>query len=459
MLILKRILSSLINVLLFIIVILIIYPLFNYFKIEVDDNFFLLLIFCIVFFLPLLSLKTTFGLKLLGLEVNSSSKMILKYFTYYILLLGILFRVLTLIFRIDTLSLLPVYSIIALSIINYAMFFISSGRYNLLDYILKIVHSNFVFKRGYRFIFLIWFTFWFLIALVSILADRLHVKSYLNSYVRNESPFSLTGYYPKDTFNNYTYWQIEKFEENNTIFTFSDSLCIFQDRFLKQKKIIASINKETFENENRRYILCYLLIHYSEINDSINNVYSQIDQTKIVLVHSEPYTYFGNKVVTYTYYYDNKNPKESIYGGIRLDSLLSYYKRQLTFCEEYRIQTVANIHHIDDLQIKKIIQNGGKLSFSKEEDSILANKRVALEPLLVRTIPFGDVKPEGIIWINFPHGESSVVETDRLFDTNKKKSEVMYYRNALYYFFGGKVSISPQNQSPSSLYQSQPVQQ
>jgi len=181
---------------------------------------------------------------------------------------------------------------------------------------------------------------------------------------------------------------------------------------MTQKIIFVLINKSTFENVNKRFQLCQLLNIYSEINDLSNSMSDinnevQIDQTKIILLYIKPETYFSHESYSFCYYYDNKNPKYSYYGGIQTDSLINSYKNHIFGTEIIYKQSAAKALKITTDSLIRRFKKDSTINLSKKQYQSFVteyNKAITKRKFLViTTIPFIDVKPIVIRSINLNH--------------------------------------------------------
>jgi hypothetical protein len=243
------------------------------------------------------------------------------------------------------------------------MFILSGGKYNLLDFVLNIVHADNNYHRNSLKILIIWLSFFSLVAISPLSIYKFNIEPYIESLIAQNSKYNIPNYYPSNVFEKYGDIKGEKFEESNRILVFSDPASVVQNKLLLRKTIYATINKELNESSSKRIELCKDLIHYSVLNDFIGNLNDSIDQTKIVLVYLKRKTSFSGLSFTYLYYYDNKSPDRFLYGGVNLDSLIKSYN---SFPETF-LKTVSNILKIDEENLKRRLKEEGKIIFSPDE--------------------------------------------------------------------------------------------
>lgn len=304
MLLIKRIIAGLINLSFFALSVILVFPLLNSISIELEHKYFILLVFLISFFLPILFLKSTLGYKIFKINNNSYKKQLIKYSIYYLLFSGLIGRYLTLFEASVNLSFghassftIVVIPFITLFVLSIVLFACSMGRYNLIDFFLNIIYSKKRYNRSSILILIIWLSASFTTIFIFVSGDKYFFNEYFSKFETLNLDYNFTNYYPKDVFDEYIYFQTDKIDLNNDIISFSDPNSFFQDRFLAQKTIFALMNKQTFENEIRRYLLSLQLIIYSNINDVFNGI-SNISQTKILLIYNEPQTYFSKKHIS-----------------------------------------------------------------------------------------------------------------------------------------------------------------
>lgn len=433
MVFIKRILASLTNFLLILLVVLIAYPVFNHFEIDFDDKTFYLIIFSIVYFIPIFYLKSTVGLKILKIEVDSSQKLFLKYFIYYLITaqyLGAYCSMFSELFNFKRIGTTILSIQVALFLIHLIMFAFSGGKYNLLDFVFNIKHAAKNYSRTNEKRLIIWLSFCYLVAFTAILADKYNIISFYKFLVSTNSSYNFTNYYPAEVFDNYADVITEKFVESNKILIYSDTLSLIQDKFLGQKTIYATINKEVFDNIAKRNELCKKLTNYSSVNDYINDRYGEVDQTKIVLSYIKPNTFVTSLSYTYFYYYDNKDAKGIVYGGIDLDSLIKSYKSY----DETLLRTISNILNVDEENLKARIVKEGQLVFSNDEIVIInASPEKFTFPFNLRPISFDSVRPLGYLNFSFPKGDVSLEGIEISLSLKSRYYEAINLRNYIYY--------------------------
>jgi len=452
MLVLKRTLATVINLGFFIVVVLIIYPLFNRFNISIESKYYYTVFFCISFLFPLIIFKNSIGHYILKIHNDNFRKLYIKYLIYFIIFSGVGGRIIGLIINIfhssslskNTHVLPSLYFFFTFILFTWILFYISRGKYNLVDYILRIVYDSKNYKRNPVTILIIWFSYVYTIAVLAILSDQSKFKDTFSFFIEPTGSYFSTSFFPRDLFSNYSNYQIEKRERNNEIFTTSDYTSFYQDRYLNQKTIYALINKFTFESDIERLKFCYYLESYSSINDIVNKIFdfdfshdNDVDQTRIILIYNKPHTFFTKKSFVYEYYYDNKNPTYSIYGGVVLDSLIAFHKRQNNEYFKSYMESLAEAINITIDSLMARVDKNGIITYTKSEIQKLNSTPYKVmpkeNPLVLSIVPFIAVKPKIIYTYSIPEYDFFSVE---LFDKtyfNDNFFEAIFYRNVNYY--------------------------
>jgi hypothetical protein len=442
MLFLRRLLSSILDLVIFIIITLSIYPLLRCFHIELEYTYFILLTFSVSFLIPILVLKTTLGSKFLKLYPNSSKRLLIKYIIYYVLVSGLFGGYISLFCKILNIqkilvsySLVIMASLITIFIVTNLIFLFSVGRFNLFDYFLKITYTHRLIKRNPVLILLIWLNSNLILALMLIFVQKVGIKSFYDYILKPNKMYSISNYFPREVFDNYSTLELVKYEKNNEILTFSNTTSFYQDAFLSQKTIFSLINKTTHESIYRRKRLCAELLSYALIDGAFSGD-KGIDQTKFVLIYREPHSYFSSMVYVYQYYYDNKDHKFSIYGGINLDSLISYYQRRPQNYQVEYLKAIANLLGITVDSLKKREDKKGVIKLSKDEV-----KKVNVKPLIIprtselviRIIGFEEVKPSIFYTVNFPFNSINSIDFIANQNFDEKFYEALAYRDINFY--------------------------
>jgi len=437
MLLIKRILASLINFSAFILATFALYPIFKFFNLEIDDDFFLLIVFCVVYFIPILSLKSTIGLKICNIYPNSYLRLFLKYCIYYAgtsgLIFGLMYFVIDL-SRLQGSELLIFYLAFTIPFIIPFSFILTSGHYNFLDYLLNLVHGKVAHKRKSTHIILIWYVWIYLLVVIALLFKMLSFPALIDYVKKPSSPIHSNNYYPIEIFNNYTIGLRDLFYESSDIIVFTDSASLLSNKIVGQKTIYANINESTFLSNNKRYELCYLLLRYSSTNDSLNNIYSKVDQTKFLFLYSEQNGLFTHKCYLFTYYYDHNNPyaEDLIYGGINLDSLNRYYLSHRSLLNEALAQTL----NIDVQSLLQRTDKKGNINFTDSELRVLDTVSYQIEfPLQLYPIHFDSVKPSTTISFLTNPERLSPQYAEISSGNHKKLITSLYLRNKNYYSY------------------------
>jgi hypothetical protein len=309
-----------------------------------------------------------------------------------------------------------VYIFIASFIINAFFFVFSLGKYNLIDFFINLSFSNKGYKR-HKYLFLLsWLSILLLTVVFEVSGETSFFSQYISQFYNSNLNYNYTKYFPKEKFDEYSYFQIEKIENSNMVMSFSNNESFFKNCLLTQKTIFALINKSTFENVNKRLEYCRLINIYSGINDIFNDTNDQVDQTKIILIYIKPETYFSHKSYTFCYYYDNKNTKFSYYGGIKTDSLKISYIKDLNRNTEVLNESYAKALGITIDSLIKKYKRYSEIKLTNRQYRLFVteyNKEIFIrDKFVVTIIPFTDVKPIIIRSINFNNNIQEIESTN-----------------------------------------------
>jgi len=445
MLIIKRIIASLINIFIFLAITLGLYPLLNLLRIEVAPKYFLFIVFCIVFFIPIIKLKSTIGNKITNTKPSDYNKLLVKYLLYYIIVSGIWGSYINIfnsilninIFQNLSSGLLLFALLITFLIIMVSLFLFSGGKFNLIDFILKLSYDQKDFSRNIYLTLSTWFLSFYIVMFLGISIKKNFVYEFFESMLNPSNGAISYAYFPSDIFDDFSPFQIVKYNWNNEILTFSDESSFFQDRYLQQKTVYCIINKSTFESPLKRYELCIHLKYYSQIDDVFNDNETNPDQTKYVLIYNKPQTFFSVKTYLFKYFYDNQNPKHGIYGGVNLDSLSNeYIKQDIESSNKYN-SLLAKALGISIDSLYRRTSEDGNLKINEREDSLLRNfgfsSSFSDNYFVLDIIPFFSVKPDSMLNFSFPNiNQYQVNLTDNNY-FDEKLYKAIYLRDLYFY--------------------------
>lgn len=425
----KRILASIINLLVIIVCILVLYPVLAFFNITLEQEYFLLIAFSVSYFIPIVYFKNTIGFKILKIQINSSQRALIKYVIYYILLSGMLsksIRMLTELashynYSLPHLQIQFIYLVISIILVSFLYFFFSNGKFNLLDFVFNIQPLKAKYKRTGIIILVTWFFISYLTFFLGIWGRISFINEYINRYINFDLGYKIGCYFPKEIFDEFSTFQLEKTEASDLVFTYSDKRTFHNDIIKNQKTIFALINKATFESEIKRLIACNYLKVYSEISNSFD-YQEEPDQTKVILIYNIQNTFFTMKSYSYVYYCDNKVPNSNFYGGINLDSLCIQYKTKTQRMLNIFNESLATSLGISIDSVKNYCDSTGKATITNKEYQTFKNVYFKnlheYSALVVHKIPFGDVKPKYMLSFNIKGFEKNSIEVmnNRLMD-------------------------------------------
>jgi len=436
MLIIKRIAGCLIDIIFFISITLLLYPILLYSKIGLGHIYFMFISFCLAFFIPILFLKNSVGYKILKINVDSYLKLLLKFFIYYFIfsdLISPTLSFLSYILNQSVSAFLTSYSVIFVVIIlsvNLLMFLVSCGKCDLFDYILKIRYSNTEYKRNEIITLLLWLFIGSSTLVTALFIKMSYVDNGLN-FIDGKFKQQLITYYPVEVFEKYSKLQFEGYEERNDIISLADRQSFIENRLLGQKTIYALINKSTFEDDFKRYELCVYLNYYSQYSALLNDMNNPV-QTRFFLVYNERNTYFTHISYVFKYYHDSNEPMTNIHGGYELDSVTLYHKSRLLHFEK-SLKEALKMNGEDSLLTEINKGNSIKLSSKSIIDSLnycLDKNKNEINNLIINTVSFNEVKSVKTGHYNFPRSNVDMIEFFNTLSTNEELSEAVLYRNS-----------------------------
>lgn len=439
MLLIKRISASLINGAYLLISVIILGFVLEEFRIDLEHKYFLFLVFSIVYFIPIIVIKTNIGLRIMRINVSSANLLFLKYAVYFFIFSGCLSSLLHLFS--ETTSLSPIFNLsykslyagvgiaVSIFIISTILFFASFGKYNLMDYIIKLSHNHAMIKRNEMLTLSIWLSSIMLPIIIFAL-----IQSYLIYPENRQFPslgkeISGSTYFPREIFDEYSFNELEAFEKTNAYITPMIYESFHREITIGKKTLYSVINKSTFDSPLKRYKLCLSLRMYSMMGAEID--LDEIDDTEIFLTYREPHTYYSNITYTYRYYV---NSKYGVYGGVNLDSLNAYYKRNVgIFVKSLAEATNKSPDSISvsdayNLTEEQKIQFVGTYIPLMQQNNVLTNviSFDAVKPQRMYTTNFPKYPPHMIVLTN-PYDDNDYIESTNLRNYTKLLDNVFQY--------------------------------
>lgn len=396
--ILKRILSNTIDLILFLSTYLLLINLSGINRIQSNLIYITIVTFILYFIVPILSINNTFGKAILNLEwkkrKNIKHLLLFKYifyFTFFIPSFSL----------ISAMSNFPYFKnfgydriltsqlISSFIIINIIIFFISLGRYHVLDYILNLEIKNLEYNKR---------------PLLSLLYTLLFISSFIIlsficygfniNFQKLNNSFAKEVYwenYSDDLFHGSKPMIIKK--KSDEVFTPSETLGFLFNREFNQKIIYLMVPEKILNSASDRKAICYNLLYESIDNDIFYNF--KPSQTKIVLTTIKEGFFFEYYNYSYTYYFDKNLPDLGIYGGVNGDSLTQ--KKYLDFVKNITSKQIT---------LKEALQNTNKEKRYYRLKTTLSDKQYNIfvedEKLTFDLIRFEDVKKKTNVQLNFP---------------------------------------------------------
>jgi len=406
--------------------------------------------------IPIITLGKPFSHLLLKLRIENNSllfnklSLLFKYIIYYLILSSGLLSIFSLffdfinehtyfkisgsfIFRLD----------FVLVVLNVLFFFASGAKQNFFDTILKIKYSA---KRWAAFnlnpiitVYLFAITW-----LTSTVAEyKLTTKFNFKDELSKVNTSLNQGYFPIEIFNDYTLGNsiFVRYEYTNRIITPSDVSSYIFNRILLQRQILAVINDNVMNDTKKRKELCTKLLTYCYLNP-FDARGKDVMQTKITLVHAKPYNPFIDVQSTYNYYYDDKLPAYSIYGGFKADSVSNFYLKTHQNYFSIYISELSKSFNIPKDSIAKYMSDAGELELPehllknlKDTFVVIGMKNVIPNMPVFPVVRFEDVEPMQYLVFNFLSRTTNTVNvsnTGKLFSDEKTENMFDIKTNYIY---------------------------
>jgi|GEM_PF-3045364 len=452
MLILKRILASVIDLLLFITLTLAIDWLFIRLNIDFSNQSICYLAFITAILFPIFIFSRTIGHKTLRIIPVETRRVIIvlshaiKYFLLFSFYSNFYNSVLSFFFNLVndysnfTISLwFSLRITIALLFVNVVCFLLTFGSQNLVDYLLGIRYRT-RYKTGLRMKPLsIGYCFSGLMLLSTVAEHKIVTHFDFESELRRFQNNEVASYFPSEIFNNYTQGDmiLSSVEGTNRIITDSDPTSFFLNKFLLQRQIIALIERSLLYDPARRHELCAQLINYAAMNEYRISDYKEIMQTKIILVNIERHTPFTNIQTSYSYYYDHKAPYHGIYGGYNVDSLSSFYTNTHENYYKQYFKKLSEAFSLPVDTLRKYQNEDGTFSFPEGYVSKVSDTAIVMnynsQNVSLPVVKFNDVQPIQYLELS-AFGSESVQITALEKGFLESKIEDMYWLKMNYIF-------------------------
>jgi hypothetical protein len=323
MLLVRRIIADIINILIYLITFILLYHLSS---IDTNSDFFEALYyvaFLISFIVPIFKVQNSIGYIIAKLkwenDKNLTIKLLIKFSFPFILLItiGNMDMVGQPAINPQLVGYLSIinnfYFSIIFPVINFFILLISKGKYSIIDYCLNIRLVCNSYVRSYA------MTMGMLLLILSIylLQSAVVYKYNLSSLKNNVQNIVTHEQFPDEL----TVGEDIIVMKNKSVNVFipEDQRSYLSDENTSRKTLFVYVSNNVFNSTEERAELCVNLIYQSILNDEISDYHPQ--QTKIVIAYYKRGFIFGIQTKIYTYYYDNISPKWGIYGGIKIDTL------------------------------------------------------------------------------------------------------------------------------------------
>ncbi|HEV7333140.1 MAG TPA: hypothetical protein VGN63_19045 [Flavisolibacter sp.] len=294
-------------------------------------------------------------------------------------------------------------------LLNMLCFIATFGQKNLIDLFIKIQYKLLSTKKKFT-LGITTFTYLLSISIIVTTLIEFKINQHFSIATFNEEIKNIgKGYFPIEVFGNYLDINVTsvKVENTNRIVTPSEPSSFIMNMQLPQRQIVAFINEKVKKDHNERKKLCSLLLNYSYSNPW---TYSDAMQTKFVLVNVKRVNLFASIQTIYTYYYDDKTPIHSFYGGYNPDSLSKYYEKiQRDYFDSY-ISILSKELELPQDTVLKYMNENGSLVLPEGIKVKVTNKKIPLSfkaeigGTAFTTVLFENVEPIQFVQLNFPPG-------------------------------------------------------
>lgn len=217
--------------------------------------------------------------------------------------------------------------------------------------------------------------------------------------------------FPIDEFSNYAipgniYYRIK---QTNMVVTKSDPISFVTNRLLYQRQIEVIVKDDLLYDSKKREDLCNMLINYCYDQIDLQVTNELVMQTKIMLVNIKYVAPFIGIVSRYDYYFDDKAQQYGFHGGYNPDSLNNYYLRSKKIFVDtvirYLNQSTGIAANIISLKLKK---NPAALFAKLPQATKLGLDSINLAPLIdnrlitMNPTSFDSVKPKRKLMFSYP---------------------------------------------------------
>lgn len=264
--------------------------------------------------------------------------------------------------------------------------------------------------------------------------NRSGFMSFYEFIFNPDRTISVNDYFPRDHFDSYSFFEIVKSRSSNEIFSFSNTESFTSSVYLNQKTIYSEINKSTFESSKLRYELCNNLLFSSLNNDAWKLKGIKTDQIRFILVYNEEHTFFTNTTYSFEYFFDVKNPKHGIYGGVNLDSLISQIRTHYIDSNNQELWAIAKRLNLSLGDLFNRADSTGSITFTREESELLSSAPLDIDGInnfYLHINSFNSVSPIAIRTLVFPKRPKHYIELQEDLYKSDKHYEAIAYRNVL----------------------------
>lgn len=449
---LKRSFGFIIDVLIFILLCEVSFFIYKFSNIDPPNHLSIFTAYLIGFFIPIILFGNTYSGLLLKIKIYKSRNISLK--ISLLLKSGIYFGVMFGVFSATAVILenlfkyytnlkierfVFLYFTITFFISNALVFFISLGKYNLIDYILKIKYTRYQ-KRNYALDYKIAMLGSSIYLILTFISFKYNLGDYISLINKEVKQKFILEYFPKDDLGNFTAsdWIISKTEKTNKVVSLGVPSSLVYNDYLLQKTILTTINKKSFDNISLRKIFCKKLIYYSNRYNYSNNI--SPDQTQIILFYRERKSFFIYYTGILKYFYEDKMGSIGVTGGVDKNNLQEYYQTtEANYIKQF-YTAVGKALEIPTDTMLKYIDEEGNISFPNWiQEKITANGKKKIpfdfkaDPPNPKIIKFEDVQPYEWVNVSTP-SEEQITYNLFGFDSYDVDEDIFYTYKQTYIF-------------------------
>lgn len=416
--ILKRLLSNLIDFVIFVCSSLLIFIVSGLEVNTENGNFIFVLTFILVILLPVITLKNTFGKVFVGLNWQNSkhlrAKLITKYGIYFLFVIpafSILDAILSFpLFNSNVSYLYKTLSLnlfVAFAVTNFIVFVLTIGKAHLLDYFSNLSIEKYPTRKTLFIHLTTIYCFFGTLFITSVIQHKFNFT--ISSLDKSIKSVIYSENYPTDLHFNGRIFVLK--EKTSRAVVPSKPLSFLFPIELERKTIYAWLPKNVFYSDEDRLKICNDLLYYSRLNDLFTGY--EPNQTRIFLYHSSQGKFLEIYSNYYQYYFDNNLQHWGIYAGIKSDS--TTMTNYIDFANNYLPKKIERLEKEFNLNWREIVnrcehdqdfENTILQNFNMKINSTVYHNKIKIvsesNSLILEKISVKDKERQSYVGYNFP---------------------------------------------------------